>query len=127
MRVPLELGDALRSWCNVSGEDVVEGRFDPELFEAALSGYAGATAGWITPAEALAILPATATIQVELAARFCADALEERYFGWDASRFASRGEHNRVRAAGQLAVHRSLLSRYAELEHRAARVFSDAG
>ena len=53
-------------------------------------------------------MPATRTILVELAARFCADALNESYFAWDARRYASRGEHNEVRAKGQLAVLRSL-------------------
>jgi hypothetical protein len=42
------------------------------------------------------------TIMIELAARFCADALNESYFAWDPVRFPSRSEHNRVRAEGQL-------------------------
>jgi Ser/Thr protein kinase RdoA (MazF antagonist) len=109
MALPLELGDALRSWCNPSGEDEATGAFSAPLFQAAVEGYGSVSRGWILAEETGAIVAATANIQVELAARFCADALNERYFGWDAGRFGSRSEHNRVRAAGQLAVHRSLM------------------
>ena len=31
-------------------------------------------------------------------------AYDDRYFGWDAARFASRRDHNLVRARGQLAL-----------------------
>ena len=68
------------------------------LFRAAVQGYAAAAPAGIGDAEWRAIVPATATILVELAARFCADALNERYFGWDPRRFGSRSEHNEVRA-----------------------------
>lgn len=104
MPLPLELGDALRSWCNMAGEDSVEASFSESLFESAISAYAGETRSWLRPAEWESIVPATQTIFVELAARFCADALQESYFGWDAGRYDSRSEHNQVRARGQLAA-----------------------
>jgi Ser/Thr protein kinase RdoA (MazF antagonist) len=107
MPLPLELGDAMRSWCNPVGEDGRSGRFSAELFAAAQSGYAESAAGWISADEVRAIVPATETIIVELAARFCADALNESYFGWDPARFASRSEHNEQRATGQLSLARS--------------------
>ena len=110
MALPFELGDAMRSWCSVSSEDDPGGRFCAERFAAAVSGYAGTARGWWTAAEQAAVLAATAVIQLELAARFCADALNESYFGWNPSLFASRGEHNLARAQGQLALHRSLLA-----------------
>ena len=44
-------------------------------------------------------------MSLELAARFAADALNECYFAFDEKRYASRGEHNRVRATGQLSFH----------------------
>jgi hypothetical protein len=50
------------------------------------------------------------TVCVELAARFCVDAVEDRYFGWDSERFSSRREHNLVRARGQLALARSVIA-----------------
>jgi Ser/Thr protein kinase RdoA (MazF antagonist) len=108
MRLPFELGDALRSWCSLSSEDEPEGQFCGLRFAAAVGGYAEVAAGWWTADERGALLPATATIQVELAARFCADSLNESYFGWNPARFPGRGEHNLARARGQLALHRAL-------------------
>ena len=55
MALPLELGDALRSWCNPGGEDTADGRFSAPLFEAAVRGYGDATRGWITPGEVIAL------------------------------------------------------------------------
>ncbi len=102
MPLPLELGDAFRSWCNPAGEDSTKTGFSLDFFEGAVNGYASATRDWISNAEVDAIVPATYTILVELSARFCADALTETYFGWDPSRFPSRSVHNQVRAEGQL-------------------------
>lgn len=115
MPLPLELGDAFRSWCNPAGEDAESTDFSTEFFHAALSGYASATGDWSTAEERQAIVPATLTIMVELAARFCADALQDRYFGWDPARFASRSEHNLVRARGQLAAYRGCSAHRSEL------------
>ncbi len=116
MPLPLELGDALRSWCNPAGEDQERGKFSQKLFEAALRGYCDEAAGWLTAAELGAILPATWTIIVELSARFCTDAMNEIYFAWDPKQFASHSEHLQVRAEGQLTLARSLEAQYAELE-----------
>jgi Ser/Thr protein kinase RdoA (MazF antagonist) len=104
MTIPVELGDAFRSWCNRTGEDVVDATFDLTLFAAGITGYAGETAGFLTPAEVDAIPTAVETIALELAARFAADALEERYFGWSRSRFPSASAHHLHRAKGQLAL-----------------------
>jgi len=108
MPLPLELGDALRSWCNPAGEDHRQSAFALDLFAAAVDGYAEVAAGWITAKESGAIVAGTLTIYVELAARFCADALRETYFGWDAQRFSSRSAHNQVRAESQLTAARAL-------------------
>lgn len=116
MPLPLELGDALRSWCNASGEDDRIGAFSADLFEPSVQGYASVAPDWVTPAEWAAIVPATEIILVELASRFCADALNESYFGWDPDRFASRSEHNLVRASSQLTVARSLAAQRKTLE-----------
>ena len=48
------------------------------------------------------------TVSLELAARFAVDVFRDEYFGWDASRFASRRAHNLVRARGQLALSRAV-------------------
>jgi Ser/Thr protein kinase RdoA (MazF antagonist) len=110
MPLPLELGDAMRSWCNPASEDDRYGEFSIDLFESAIGGYAEEARGWITAVEAAAIIDATHIILIELGARFCADALNESYFGWNSHRFESRSQHNQVRAAGQLTVAHSLIA-----------------
>lgn len=103
MPILLELGDALRSWCNPAAEDSAQARFSLELFAAACRGYLAA--GFEPPRAVWLDVPAaTAAIAVELAARFCADAVDESYFHWDSQRFASASEHNQARTLGQLAV-----------------------
>ena len=102
MPVILELGDALRSWCNPLGEDTRETTFSMPLFEAALAGYAEEARNLLSEDEWRALPAATLTIALELAARFAADALQECYFGWNPARFGNASEHNQVRAAGQL-------------------------
>lgn len=124
MALPFELGDALRSWCNVASEDDPRGTFSTELFAAAVRGYGAAAAGWLRPEEAGSAVDATATIQVELAARFCADILNERYFGWNPALFPGRAEHNLARARGQLNVHRSLLAQRPRLDELAGAAFT---
>jgi Ser/Thr protein kinase RdoA (MazF antagonist) len=126
MALPFELGDAFRSWCNIASEDDPRGRFSAELFAAAAAGYGAEAAGWIRPEEAGAAVDATATIQVELAARFCSDVLNESYFGWNPERFPARGEQNLARARGQLAVYRSLLAQRGRLEELAGTAFRPA-
>jgi Ser/Thr protein kinase RdoA (MazF antagonist) len=114
----VELGDALRSWCNPSGESR-EGGIDVVLFAAALAGFR-AGGGPLSLEEREAIPLGVETIATELASRFCRDALEDRYFGWDPSRFPDRRAHCRARAASQLALARSVRAKRSELE-RAAR------
>ncbi len=116
-----ELGDALRSWCNPSGEDVDRADIDRDVFEAAMRGYASAHTELLTAAEVDALVPGLETVCVELAARFCVDAAEDTYFGWDAARFESRTAHNLVRARGQLALARAVRSARAELDEKVSR------
>ncbi len=111
MPLCLELGDAMRSWCNTEGEDAATAQFDLDLFAAAVAGYASTAGSAFDLRERARLVPATLRIQLELAARFLADALEERYFGWNAERYDSAGAHNLARARGQLAVAGSLLAR----------------
>lgn len=113
MPLAFELGDAMRSWCNPHAEDAAGARFDLAIFAAAIGGYLEIAGAALTAAERAAIVPATRLICLELGARFLADALEERYFAWDASRYASRGAHNLARARGQIAVADSLAAQSA--------------
>jgi len=110
MPLPLELGDAFRSWCNPAGEDGSRAFFSLELFRAAVAGYAAVAGSFVTGTEWRSIVGATLTIYVELAARFCADALNESYFGWNAQRFPGASEHNQLRAESQMAAAESLLA-----------------
>ena len=123
MPVYLELGDALRSWCNPSGEDTTDGYFSMAHCRAALRGYARHAGVLLTREEWLAIPAATLTIYLELAARFCADALNEDYFSWDADRFSSHSEHSEVRARGQLNAANSLLNQFDELADTVNKAF----
>ncbi|MDX1563636.1 MAG: phosphotransferase, partial [Gammaproteobacteria bacterium] len=120
MPVALELGDALRSWCNLSAEDAPESEFSLSRFNAAIEGYAEGSAGLLTPAEWSAIPAATLTIAVELAARFGADALHESYFAWDDSRYDSASDHNQARTAAQIALATSIEQALPEMQKTVA-------
>ena len=124
MPVYLELGDALRSWCNPAGEDTSAGHFSLAHCRAALEGYTRHAGELLTRQEWLAIPPATLTIYLELAARFCADALNEDYFSWDASKFNSHSEHSETRARGQINAANSLQDQYDEINYLVKEIFA---
>jgi Ser/Thr protein kinase RdoA (MazF antagonist) len=105
LALAFELGDAWRSWCNRSGEDRVDADLDLEIFAASLDGYRAGLGRALTADERQALLLGPDWISLELSARFAADALDESYFGWSADRFATRGDHNLIRALGQLSLH----------------------
>lgn len=103
MPTVLELADALRSWCNLGREDEEAPGFDVPRFEAAITGYlSNAEQEFLRRDEVEAIPVATELVCLELATRFAADALNERYFAWDASKFSSRTVHNLARARNQI-------------------------
>jgi Ser/Thr protein kinase RdoA (MazF antagonist) len=103
-----ELGDALRSWCNPHGEDAGDVQFDLPIYAAAIAGFRSEADDLVTRDEKIAIVVGLETVCLELAARFAVDVFEDRYFGWDPSRFPSRRAHNLVRARGQLALARQV-------------------
>src|SRR5690606_16462842 len=92
------------------------------FFAAAVEGYAEAAGGLLIDAEWSAIPDATLTITVELAARFCIDALEERYFRWDPERYGSSSAHQQARTRGQLALAASIEAELDEMR----RIVGDA-
>jgi Ser/Thr protein kinase RdoA (MazF antagonist) len=106
--VALDLGDALRSWCNPAGEDAADAWFSIERCSAALTGYRDGASEFLLAAEWQAVPEATLSIALELAARFAGDALNESYFGWDAGRFTCASEHNLARARAQLNLAESI-------------------
>lgn len=107
-----ELGDAMRSWCNPCGEDQVTASFELPVFAAAMRGFRGQADALLGDAERLSIACGLQTVCVELAARFCIDVFEDRYFGWNPARYSSRRAHNLVRAQGQLSLARSVATRF---------------
>jgi Ser/Thr protein kinase RdoA (MazF antagonist) len=117
-----ELGDALRSWCNPAGEDTDQVEVQLPLFEAALAGYVAGPAPAASEAELLSVIDGLQTVSLELASRFARDVIEDRYWGWDATRFSSRREHNLLRARGQLAVALSVERQLSELRARVSRL-----
>ncbi len=120
----LELGDALRSWCNPDDENNPDSRFDLDLFAAAIGGYTSHGAAFVTAAEQQQLVAGTLRVALQLAARFAADVVNQSYFGWDTTRYASRAEHNFVRARGQLGLARSLSDQRARAEAVVARGFN---
>ena len=106
-----DLGDAWRSWCNHAGEDDPAADLQLSFLEAAVLGYAAEARDLLDPGEAGGFAIATERISLELASRFCVDAYEDRYFGWDADRFPTRRAHNLVRAQGQLSLWRAIAER----------------
>ena len=103
-----ELGDAMRSCCNRSGEDAGHIRFELDIFAAAIESFRSVADSVVTRDELLSIPAGLETICLELAARFTNDLFDDNYFGWDPSRFASRRAHNFVRARGQLTLARQV-------------------
>ena len=103
-----ELGDAMRSWCNPYREDAGRATFDLAIFAAAIRGFRSVADAIITEDEKTAIVVGLETVCFELAARFAIDMFRDDYFGWDPERYASRREHNLVRAQGQLTLGRAV-------------------
>jgi Ser/Thr protein kinase RdoA (MazF antagonist) len=119
-----ELGDGWRSWCNPLGESTEDTRFELPILAAAAGGYFHEARAFATRDEAESLVGGIHAVAVELAARFATDMMEDRYFGWDPARFPSRREHNRVRAAGQLALARQVRAAWGAAETAVMSAFS---
>ena len=124
MPVVLELGDAFRSWCNPAAEDEPGAEFSLLIFHSAIAGYAGETSTLLSESEWCKIPAATFTITVELAARFCTDALNESYFGWDPTRFHSASRHNQARARSQINLANSIGDHREQIETEVRAAFT---
>jgi hypothetical protein len=110
MDLSCELGDAWRSWCNPGGEDDPDAaRFDIALFEASARGFLS-TAPPLTGPERRALPAGPERICLELAGRFCRDAVLNTYFREDRERYPGLGDHNLHRARCQLVLARSARS-----------------
>jgi len=101
-KIVIDLGDAVRSWCNRADEgDEKNSRFDLGIFEGMMRGYFSA-AMFMGREEKEAVPEGVATIALELTARYITDAFEESYFKLDVERFPTLYEQNRANAAAQL-------------------------
>ena len=123
MPVVLELGDAFRSWCNPLAEDEPGAEFSLLIFHSAIAGYAHETRSLLTDGEWRKISGATFSITVELAARFCADALNEDYLGWEPLPFHSRSRHNQARTRSQINLARSISSQREQIDTEVIAAF----
>jgi len=117
-----DLGDCLRSCCNPLGEgsaDPAATVFDPDCFQALMTGYLRQAGHLLTPADTDLLVPAVALISFELGLRFFTDHLAgDRYFKVD------RPGQNLHRALVQLHLNQSIDAQQAELERRLALLLS---
>jgi hypothetical protein len=111
-----DLADCLRSCCNLLGEacqDPEETFFDPDFFQALLSGYLGSAGHLLSSADQTLLVQAVQLISFELGLRFFTDHLEgDHYFK------VSRPGQNLHRALVQLHLNRSILAQQGDLEQR---------
>ncbi len=121
--IDVELGDAMRSWCNRSAEDE-PARLDLDIFAAAMRGYAAG--GALTAPEREGVVHGFGRIALELSARFAKDALLESYFRWDPNRAPGHGEHNLMRARGQLALALAVVEHREDLRELVDEAFKGA-
>ena len=108
MPLPLEMGDAFRSWCG-DEEERLDNVFSLQRFKAGWEGYVSTAGHLMTDAERAHIVQGILLITLELAARFLTDYFDDAYFGWNKDRYSSRRDHNLARARGQRALFESLL------------------
>ncbi|MEM1202267.1 MAG: aminoglycoside phosphotransferase family protein [Acidobacteriota bacterium] len=112
----VEMGDAWRSWCNPAGEeDPDRCVFDLELFTAAAAAWRPKV-GALTEAEESSLAPGIERLCLELAARFCADAVNNSYFREDRERYCQPGAQNLLKARCQLRLAASARNRRSACE-----------
>jgi len=122
MHWPLEMGDALRSWCNPRKEDQLSANLDLDLLAAAMAGYRATAGDLVNVEEWQVLISGLARICLELSARFLTDALNESYFGWDPGCYRGRGEHNLARGRAMWASYRNVQDKRGEAERRLRRI-----
>ena len=115
-----DLGDALRSCCNIAGEmppDPESAFLDPGLFAAWLRGYLAEAENLLGTSDLALLVDAVALISFELGLRFYADYLEgDRYFK------VGSAEQNLHRALTQFQLVRSVERQRNELTATVARL-----
>jgi len=97
-KVIIDIGDAVRSWCNNDGGNAC---FDLDIFENMMSGYLSA-AKFITKQETGSIPEGILLMILELSARYITDAFEETYFKLDSDEYPNLYEQNKAKAVFQM-------------------------
>ena len=103
-KIVIDLGDAIRSFCNV------QNKFDLKIFESFIDGYFS-SATFITKEEKDAIPTGIKTIMLELSARYITDAFEEQYFRLYNNKYSNLFDQNKSKA-------KSLLILYKDYENK---------
>lgn len=109
-KVAIDLGDALRSMCNS------ENSLDLEIFTYFIDGYFS-EAPFLTKAETQSIAIGTATIILELASRYIADAIEQSYFRLDENKFPDLYTQNKSKAEINIDLYRDFSSKKEIIEN----------
>ena len=115
-----DLGDCLRSCCNLAGEEGDKREceiFSLDLFQALLKGYRDTAGDLLGPADRALLVESARLISFELGLRFFTDHLDgDRYFK------TSRPGQNLHRAAVQFRLHASIQRQRNELEGHVKRL-----
>lgn len=98
LNILYDLGDAFRSWCTVKTNFDDKDSFSTEIFKSAWKGYLSQAPDMISQIERKLLPQAIKLITLELGCRFLKDYYEDKYFAWDYKKYASRKEHNILRA-----------------------------
>lgn len=101
----LEMGDAFRSWCNPNQEDVLDAFVDLSIAEAALVGYGEIMKGRFSAQEHHELVINMQAITLCLAMRYLTDIFYEKYWAYDANRFARPADHHWLRAQAMFALY----------------------
>lgn len=120
---PIELGDALRSFCNPYAEDDGEAVFELDHLDRFLAGYTKEAKTLWEKEEQEALLLGLQTICLELSARFLADALQERYFAHDPKRFDSASKHHWTRGKNQWSLYLDTVKKESFIDALVKRLF----
>ena len=98
-KIVIDLGDAIRSFCNIRDE------FNLQIFKSILEGYFS-TALFLTKEEKDAIPIGIKTIILELSARYITDAFEEQYFKLDHNKYSNLFEQNKSKAESLIKLYK---------------------
>jgi len=98
-KIVIDLGDAIRSFCNIRDE------FNLQIFKSILEGYFS-TALFLTKEEKDAIPIGIKTIILELSARYITDAFEVQYFKLEHNKYSNLFEQNKSKTESLIKLYK---------------------